>query len=343
MSDRSPLRAVALAVLLALTVWLTGCTSLGPRGRLIDQTQGGDGNPSGELRENASAGDIVLASAEVESPEPSSATAGLTESDVRELTSRPETGSSRVGAIVALWQEATGSTSDGLPTRGFAGQLMFFDAREKQPVEADGTVQIYLFDDFNDDPTQPVHVLSFVGGSWEKYRRDTKLGTTYQVFVPYPEARSREARCSLRVRFENAVSRVVSEPARVVLAGTAPDRPEPVQTHFSHRVGQRPADVPNPHRDATDTRLDRLDAMLARLQDVQPDQREALAGTIEELRAEHEAAKLRRHIDEARGRGGRFDAAVRPVAYEVDVEKPLPQGEREVRRGSLKVYSIPIE
>jgi hypothetical protein len=52
-----------------------------------------------------------------------------------------------VSEIICLWQPAEGQDMDGLPCRGFAGQLLFFAVGNEAPAEVGGEVMIYIFDD----------------------------------------------------------------------------------------------------------------------------------------------------------------------------------------------------
>ena len=49
--------------------------------------------------------------------------------------------------ILALWQASEGPGPNGVPMRGFAGQIYFFTQSRQAPVLVNGNVRIYLFDD----------------------------------------------------------------------------------------------------------------------------------------------------------------------------------------------------
>jgi len=125
--------------------------------------------------------------------------------------------------IVTLWQPAEGRDMDNLPSRGFAGQIMFFSHKRKEPVKVEGDVRIYLFDDLGseDSQTKPIHQFDFDAGSWNTYLRETNLGATYQLFIPYTRKGSHQAHCSLRVRFTPQEGQpVYSDMASITLLGT---------------------------------------------------------------------------------------------------------------------------
>lgn len=186
----------------------------------------------------------------------------------------------RITDVVALWQPGEGTTPDGLPCRGFAGQVMFFEAGSDSPVAVDGSVRIYVFDDHGDDASKPLHVFNFDPGAWGKYRCQTKLGTSYQVFVPYTREGSHRASCSVRVRFENDKSRLLSDAAGVVLDGSTRPQDQPrlaennrpmhpvpngAIVQASYTASEMPDDPITARMPDTDTRLDRIERMLEKL------------------------------------------------------------------------------
>jgi hypothetical protein len=126
--------------------------------------------------------------------------------------------------IVCLWQTAEGRGLDNRPTRGFAGQILFLTQDSPTPVEVDGDVRIYLFDDQSppEVQTKPIHQFDFTGGAWGNYLKKTAWGPTYQLFVPYTREGDFAARCELRVRLTpKAGPTVLSEPASISLPGPA--------------------------------------------------------------------------------------------------------------------------
>jgi len=67
-----------------------------------------------------------------------------------------------VTEMICLWEEAEGIGLDNKPTRGFAGQLMFFSPNKNEPVQVHGDVEIFLFDDLGstNDQSKPLRVVS---------------------------------------------------------------------------------------------------------------------------------------------------------------------------------------
>lgn len=128
--------------------------------------------------------------------------------------------------ILCLWQPAEGSGIDGLPTRGVAGQILFFTGRDASPVVVNGDVRIYMFDDQGtpEEQAKPIRQFDFVGKAWNKHARSTTFGPAYQVFLPYVRDGLHEAHCSLRVRLEPKDGRpLYSKMIDVTLPGSQDD------------------------------------------------------------------------------------------------------------------------
>lgn len=129
---------------------------------------------------------------------------------------------SHVSEVVCLWEAAEGVGLDGLPCRGFAGQILFFAQGRAEPVRIDGDVRVYVFDDHGTikEQSRPLHEFDFPAEAWNTYLRKTNLGPAYQVFIPYTRKGGRLASCALRVRMsaENRLP-LYSKLASVTLPG----------------------------------------------------------------------------------------------------------------------------
>jgi hypothetical protein len=123
---------------------------------------------------------------------------------------------------------------DGLPTRGFAGQLLFFKPGSDRPVPVDGDVRIYVFDNQGtiEEQSRPLHQFDFPSAAWQTFVHDTNLGPAYQVFVPYTRKGRHYAECVVRVRFTAKDQLpVYSKLASVTLSGrkSSDDPPQSAQ------------------------------------------------------------------------------------------------------------------
>lgn len=139
--------------------------------------------------------------------------------------------------IIGVWQPGEGTGLDGLPCRGFAGQLLFFAMGEKSPVKVNGKVRVYVFDDQGtpQEQQQPIHQFDFDAGAFNSFYAQTNLGAAYQLFLPYTRKGNHAAACTLRVRFtpEEGAS-VYSKMATVILPGTTQRKPETTIEQAAH-------------------------------------------------------------------------------------------------------------
>lgn len=130
--------------------------------------------------------------------------------------------------ILSLWEPSEGRDPQGLPCRGFAGQVLFLGNKGGTPVKVQGDVSIYVFDDFGtvEEQSRPLHVFEFKGGSWERHLKVGTLGPAYHVFVPYTRPGGYEANCSIRIKYLPADGSpvVFSDPSNLPLKG----KPRPV-------------------------------------------------------------------------------------------------------------------
>lgn len=123
--------------------------------------------------------------------------------------------------ILCLWQSSTGRDPDGLPCRGFAGQIIFLSARGVAPVAVKGDVRIYVFDDQGslEERAEP-RMWDFDSGAWSMHLTNSSLGPTYSVFIPYTKAGAEQVSCTLRLRLTPEDGAVLfSETAKVILPG----------------------------------------------------------------------------------------------------------------------------
>ncbi|MFG0333981.1 MAG: hypothetical protein ACF8TS_11515 [Maioricimonas sp. JB049] len=124
--------------------------------------------------------------------------------------------------VLCFWEAAEGRGLDNLPTRGFAGQVLFFTSGSAEPVKVNGDVRVYLFDDQGtpEEQARPIHQFDFHAHAWETFLRETNVGAAYQLFIPYTRKGVHQAECGIRVRFtpENGLP-LYSKMAAITLPG----------------------------------------------------------------------------------------------------------------------------
>ena len=109
----------------------------------------------------------------------------------------------RVMRILCLWEAAEGQGLDQKPTRGFAGQILFFGNSDPSPMCVHGTIRIYEYDQFDPDDadSEPIHMFIFDDAAWNVHRIESTVGESYNVFLPYVQKHNDLAFCGLRVEF----------------------------------------------------------------------------------------------------------------------------------------------
>ncbi|MBM81072.1 MAG: hypothetical protein CMJ78_10820 [Planctomycetaceae bacterium] len=105
---------------------------------------------------------------------------------------------------VALWTPTEGHGLNNEPCRGFAGQVFFFPRGSSEPVQVNGKVRVYVFDDQGEveEQTKPVHQFDFEAGAWNTYLHDSQFGPCYQLFIPYTRKGNHKAECVVRLRMK---------------------------------------------------------------------------------------------------------------------------------------------
>jgi len=90
------------------------------------------------------------------------------------------------------------------PSRGFAGQLYFFPRDGEEPIQVDGDVRIYVFDDQGSKKEQvrPLHQFDFSPEAWNTYLYNSQFGPCYQLFIPYTREGHKQAECVVRLRYK---------------------------------------------------------------------------------------------------------------------------------------------
>ena len=155
--------------------------------------------------------------------------------------------SNPVRKIVCIWEPVQGQGLDGLSTRGFAGQIMFFTHGSPLPSTSDGDVRVTLYHDrgTHEEQIKPLHQFDFPTDAWATHLQESTPGPSYRIFIPYVAKHPWQAGCALRVRLtapnngptvhselvhvrldgpvEKKADEQTSAPAKPKLAGASPD------------------------------------------------------------------------------------------------------------------------
>ena len=95
----------------------------------------------------------------------------------------PETIPDRMAVI---WHDATATQTGAVPTRGFGGRIYFYNFEDK-PIEVEGELVIYGYDDTDSDRRKSAPDKKFVFEDHELKRHvgESDLGTSYNIWIPW--------------------------------------------------------------------------------------------------------------------------------------------------------------
>src|SRR5260370_32509305 len=92
-----------------------------------------------------------------------------------------------VAQIVGIWEPAMGIGLENKTSRGFAGQILFFRKGSDVPLQVDGDIRIYVFDDHGtpDEQATAIYEMNFESRGWNQYLTKGPLGATDKVLPHY--------------------------------------------------------------------------------------------------------------------------------------------------------------
>lgn len=225
--------------------------------------------------------------------------------------------------IVCLWEPAEGRDPDGLPCRGFAGQILFLANRNALPVQAHGDVRIYLFDNVGtpEEQSRPLHQFDFASEAWQLHLSKSAVGPTYSVFIPYTRRGQYNAKCTLRMRFHQKDGPVIfSDATTLPLRGPSSD---PDATTIFDPARQN-GDLSKPPSAASDVNGRTTTIPLAKTNAgnftlVQPDKKTNGDDTAQRLE------RMEKLLAEAlAAKGAQAESGVVPASYETAVAEESP-------------------
>ena len=88
--------------------------------------------------------------------------------------------------MAVIWHDATATQSGSTPTRGFGGRIYFYNYEEK-PIEVDGELVIYGYDDTDSDQrkSSPDKKFVFEAHELERHVGESDLGVSYNIWIPW--------------------------------------------------------------------------------------------------------------------------------------------------------------
>lgn len=129
--------------------------------------------------------------------------------------------------VIPVWTD-TVLHRGGKAVRGFGGRVIFYGAEENQPIEVDGALAVYAWDDTTGRGQEtPDRKYVFRKDDFEKHYSASKVGHSYSFWLPWDSVGGETKHITLITRFVSAAGgEVTSSAAHVVLPGPMdPDGP----------------------------------------------------------------------------------------------------------------------
>ncbi len=127
--------------------------------------------------------------------------------------------------ILAIWTDTVLHQPNQPGVRGFGGRIYFYDKDDKEPVEVDGSLAVYVFDAEDTSPTdqKPLRKYMFTPAQFEAHMSKSSIGPSYSIWLPWGEMSGPQRRLSLIARFEGrGGGTTISDPTIKMLPGTPP-------------------------------------------------------------------------------------------------------------------------
>ncbi len=124
--------------------------------------------------------------------------------------------------VVSFWSDTVMHQKGRAGVRGFGGRVFFYGTDSDNPLKVDGTLIVYAFDAEQDDPGQqkPLKKFVFTADQLANHHSHTKIGDSYNIWLPWDEVGGPTCSVSLVTRFEGRAGGVViSDPIDKLLPG----------------------------------------------------------------------------------------------------------------------------
>ena len=133
--------------------------------------------------------------------------------------------------VLAFWNTSVMPSSQGKSQRGFTGRIMFHKEGTEEPVEVDGTLIVYAFEEEGRDPANPIPdrrlVITAEQLQSSDFHRDSEMGHAYDVWFEWGDADEPPKDVSLIVRFTPTEGEsIASGIAKQVLPGMGEYEPQ---------------------------------------------------------------------------------------------------------------------
>jgi hypothetical protein len=124
--------------------------------------------------------------------------------------------------MVGAWTDTVLTRPGKNPERGFGGRVLFYGAKEKNPILVNGQLVVYAFDESGRDPTnnKPTRRYVFPAEQLPLHMSKSDMGASYSFWLPWDECGGPKTEVSLVCRFEPKGGAVITgEQTRHLLPG----------------------------------------------------------------------------------------------------------------------------
>ncbi|MEM9657461.1 MAG: hypothetical protein AAF961_03785, partial [Planctomycetota bacterium] len=106
--------------------------------------------------------------------------------------------------LVATWTHTVQHRPGQTPVRGFGGRIVFFGAKDQEPVRVDGQLVVYAFDEQDRESyeTRPTKRFIYPAEQFVRHESQSKIGPSYSVWIPWDKVGGDQKNISLITRFE---------------------------------------------------------------------------------------------------------------------------------------------
>lgn len=123
--------------------------------------------------------------------------------------------------VIPIWSNTVLHQAGRQGTRGFGGRVIFYGENKEKAVRVDGSLVVYAWDDTEDVINrQADRKYVFKAEKLQDHYSDSKIGHSYNFWLPWDVAGGDQERISLIIRFIGSNgAEVTSEPTTVILPG----------------------------------------------------------------------------------------------------------------------------
>lgn len=150
--------------------------------------------------------------------------------------------------MIPVWAD-TVLHRGGKAVRGFGGRVIFYGVKHDSPIEVDGSLIVYAWNDTGGARSEtPDRKYAFRADALPKHYSTSKIGHSYSFWLPWDEANGETQHVTLVTRFISAAGgEVTSSAAHVVLPGPAEEVREPKEPkELGERLREKLQSLPVP-------------------------------------------------------------------------------------------------